>query len=411
MLPRSVAAGVTVLALSRAGWAISATTLVTTLVGVLNVYARRGYLADTPIPVAALLVMLALTALAAFHTSRLTLVLYIVGGSAACYAYLSEMLGQHPAFLDQSDGPFLFNRIAMVLVVVGTASRRPLSAIAWGTAGFLAGVVVTIIASLQQGEPINFGAGPLLSYITYSAAFLGLWLIQRSQRGRVPDFLRLRQQARLQEAERALQQRTSALLHDTVLNDLALVVNGPDEIDERMAARMLGDVATLTRAELLMDVTPEGAVDPSDVSLRNRLTALISDYQWRGLTVDVTGDRGGVAHMAPEVVDAAVGALGACLENILRHSGVANAEVIVSSTDQEVTWTVTDAGVGFDPADVAADRLGVRGSIIQRIEAVGGRAKIWSTPGTGTSVLITVPLLAPISRSDGAIAPGRRDGD
>jgi hypothetical protein len=44
-------------------------------------------------------------------------------------------------------------------------------------------------------------------------------------------------------------------------------------------------------------------------------------------------------------------------------------------------------------AAVPADRLGVRGSIIERMEAVGGSAQIWSTPGGGTSVVLTVPIL------------------
>jgi signal transduction histidine kinase len=35
----------------------------------------------------------------------------------------------------------------------------------------------------------------------------------------------------------------------------------------------------------------------------------------------------------------------------------------------------------------------MRASIVDRMEAVGGSAQIWSTPGSGTSVVLTVPIL------------------
>lgn len=205
----------------------------------------------------------------------------------------------------------------------------------------------------------------------------------------------MRSETRKIEATRTAEQRATAVLHDTVLNDLAFVINAPDVLDDRMRASMRRDVLTLadTRSIPIVDVT--NYIDASDASLRNQLTALVSDYQWRGLSVEVTGDNGGVAHLSPDVLAAVVGALGACLENVLRHSGADSAEVIVAATDHTISWTISDAGVGFDPAAVPDDRLGLRSSIRGRIERVGGSVKIWSKPGSGASVLITVPSLGP----------------
>jgi signal transduction histidine kinase len=56
-----------------------------------------------------------------------------------------------------------------------------------------------------------------------------------------------------------------------------------------------------------------------------------------------------------------------------------------------VTVMVTDRGVGFDPAAVAPDRLGLRTSVVERMAAVGGNAQVWSAPGEGTSVIISAP--------------------
>jgi len=224
--------------------------------------------------------------------------------------------------------------------------------------------------------------------------YLGLSLIQRAQRGRIPDFLLLRAEARKLEAARKIEQRAVAVLHDTVLNDLALVINGPDTLDERTRSRMREDVATLAAADLLTEVDRSTFVDSSDATLRNQLMALVSDFQWRGLSVEVTGDAGEGAHLTAEAVMAAVGALRACLENVLAHSGAESAELIVSATDTSVSWTVSDAGRGFDPGAVAPDRLGLRNSVVGRVQSAGGAVRVWSSPGQGTSVLITLPMTA-----------------
>jgi signal transduction histidine kinase len=161
-----------------------------------------------------------------------------------------------------------------------------------------------------------------------------------------------------------------------------------------MRDRMLQDVATLARTDVLGGIEPGRVIDPSDASLRNQVVMLITDYQWRGLTVDVTGDSGAAIFRAtPETIEATIGALRACLENVVRHSGRDFAEIIVSATDTSITWTVSDDGVGFDVAAVPRDRLGLRSSVRQRVEAAGGAVRIFSAPGAGTSVLITLPLL------------------
>ena len=52
---------------------------------------------------------------------------------------------------------------------------------------------------------------------------------------------------------------------------------------------------------------------------------------------------------------------------------------------------VIDHGVGFDPNAVPSARLGLRNSVVGRIEALGGGVRVWSQPGSGASVLIVMP--------------------
>jgi signal transduction histidine kinase len=53
---------------------------------------------------------------------------------------------------------------------------------------------------------------------------------------------------------------------------------------------------------------------------------------------------------------------------------------------------VVDHGRGFDPSAVGEDRLGIRSSVIARIENCGGSVRLWSAVGAGTSIVMTVPV-------------------
>lgn len=401
MLPRAVAAGVTVAAVARGAWAIAAVCLVIALIGAPELYARGGYTAFPVVSVLAVVAMLAALVALVIRPSLLTIVLYLVVGSAGVYLFLHGVLDGHTSLLPSA--LVLINRPEVALVLVGTAGHRPMPAVFWGIGGFLAGAGVTVLVCAQLAIPIELGNAPALALANYCAAFLGLSLIQRAQRTRVPDYLQLRDQARQIEIARGIENRSVALLHDTVLNDLALIINGPEQLDGRMTARMLADVQTMSDSNILAEVPTAEVLDAGDAALRNLVMAIVSDFQWRGLNVEVTGDTGAEFRMAPEVVAAAAGALRASLENILAHSGAESAEIIVSLSNTAATWTVNDSGKGFDISAIGADRLGLRSSVFGRVESVGGTVKVWSAPGNGTSVLFSLPIMLAPSGSEATL--------
>ena len=79
-----------------------------------------------------------------------------------------------------------------------------------------------------------------------------------------------------------------------------------------------------------------------------------------------------------------------------RHSGVDRAEIVVFGDGTDLTVMVIDDGVGFDQAAVAPDRLGLTNSVEARLGRVDGHVQIWSSPGSGTSIVLRVPF-APAS--------------
>jgi signal transduction histidine kinase len=223
-------------------------------------------------------------------------------------------------------------------------------------------------------------------------AYLTLWCIQVVQRRRVPNIDELEaESARIVRGE-DLAQRTTAAVHDTLLNDLSIIINAPDRINAQVRKRLRQDLETLSGAEWLKASSELTLVDEQDIVLRNEIMRLISDYQWRGLSVHVTGNGDGIYRLEPGTATVLVDALRAALENVARHSQASIAEVELVYAPDAVTVMVTDEGIGFDPAVVPADRLGIRASIEARLASVGGKVQIWSSPGAGTSVVMTAPV-------------------
>ena len=65
--------------------------------------------------------------------------------------------------------------------------------------------------------------------------------------------------------------------------------------------------------------------------------------------------------------------------------------VLARVGENEASVYVRDRGRGFNPADVADDRQGVRESIVGRMERSGGRATVLSAPGEGTEIELVLP--------------------
>jgi signal transduction histidine kinase len=91
------------------------------------------------------------------------------------------------------------------------------------------------------------------------------------------------------------------------------------------------------------------------------------------------------------------------LTNCVKHARATRIDVTVSDTDRELIVTITDDGVGIDPAKRAGG-LGLRG-IEERVRELGGTTRLRSDPGRGTSVTIRLPLPA----HDPAVTPARRE--
>jgi signal transduction histidine kinase len=77
------------------------------------------------------------------------------------------------------------------------------------------------------------------------------------------------------------------------------------------------------------------------------------------------------------------------LQNASRHSGAQATEVAIISRGNHLQIMVRDNGSGFDPAHTRG--LGLLG-MQERVSRFGGKLRIASAPGTGTTLTIDLPI-------------------
>lgn len=391
VLPRELAARVISSGMARAVWAVNIANLVLAIPLLLEFSYRDRLGAHLAAPLAILVALAALATMGLVILRPWVVAVFLTLGALGAIGYEVLLIAADPGVTSQA--LFLVNRPAVSLVLVGVAATEALVGTVYTVLGFLTSMFTSAIVALITSSPFRMGWGPLLALLVYVTAFVVLAAIQAGRRRRIPNLEALELETRRLELEENLQARVAAAIHDTLLNDISFVMNSPDTLDERMINRLRADLATLSDPRWLREDSPTTDVLEQDVGLRNEIMKLISDVQWRGLSVTVTGMGAGIYRLAPDAPAALLGAIRACLENALHHSGANAAEVNLVYESDSVTVMVTDQGQGFDPAAIGEDRLGLRQSVVDRIESVGGDVRIWSSPGEGTSIVMRLPVI------------------
>lgn len=239
----------------------------------------------------------------------------------------------------------------------------------------VAGAFLVLVAMLVIAGGLT-GAGELLVGLVVAAMLLAgfalviaPWLIKLYRTSQVE---RARAAA---EAERA---DIAAHLHDSVLQTLAMVQKqkaDPAAVERlaRSQERQLRTWLYRQKAEALG-------------TLRDQVLAVAAELEeMHSVPVDVVavGDSRR-SHHEPLVAAAREAIL-----NALKHAGPAS--VYIESTDDEDAVFIRDRGEGFDVDGIGEDRLGVRESIIGRMNRVGGSARIRSAE-RGTEVQLFLPV-------------------
>ncbi|MDQ2662238.1 MAG: histidine kinase [Actinomycetota bacterium] len=325
------------------------------------------------------------------HTARGAMVpaLAIVAGSILLILVLGAGSVSNPATITAMavTGGGTSASVAITLVV---RPRGPLL-----VTGLVAAMLVAVWVASAWGHDVR--AVAVATVAGWAACIaLSTWMNRAIAHAveRIDEVGRAHEAERLASELEAQQRQDARVLHDTVLATLSLLAHSGVGVGPSALRQQAGDDARLLRQLRLgapLDsgstaiFSPESDHDVLSTtfeSVRQRFARMGLDVNWHGA---------GQLVLPRETLDALLGALGECLENVRRHSGVNEADVTVTDDDRTVRAMVTDSGSGFEPEAVDGGRLGYAESVVGRLNTVGGRARIFSSPGSGTTVMLEVP--------------------
>ncbi len=266
--------------------------------------------------------------------------------------------------------------------------------------GFLGSVGLVFLVS-GTGQLVSYPIGAVtFGWILFALA--GQWIsasVPRAAR-RIHSIGRAHRAERQASEIEAHRRQSARLLHDTVLATLTLMAHSGVGVTAGALRAQAEDDANLLR-QLRLGVNPAGQeaentdsgsiqLPPNDDAILG--TTLESVKQRFGrIGLEVSWHGTGQVLLPGEVLDAFLLALAECLENVRRHAGVTEAHVTITDDATTVRAMVTDSGIGFDVKDIDSARLGLKDSVIARLGEVGGTARLFSSPGSGTTVVLEVP--------------------
>ena len=189
------------------------------------------------------------------------------------------------------------------------------------------------------------------------------------------------ERARIDAIERE-RSRVDALVHDSVLTTLLVSARAQNKA-EQDAALELAQTA-ISRLKSAAEENSVGLI--SVISFSQALTQAV-ERQEPGIDVSFSGASGKTLPI--EAASALTDATTQAVANSLQHAGRSATRLIrIKATKKELKIVVSDDGVGFRVSRIAKNRLGLRLSIIQRVENIGGRVFINTQPGAGSTIIL-----------------------
>ncbi len=291
-------------------------------------------------------------------------VLLGIGGLAFLWRQADE--AQRDRWTDTS------SRVNPFQALVGSGGPASLARITAGVGLIAAGLVVFAVNSgdLQVARDVLIAS--VLGVVGLGLT-VGPWVF------RLASDLTEERAERVRSQERA---DMAAHLHDSVLQTLALIQKNAGD------AAVVSKLARAQERDLRSWLFDEPA--PAGGSLASALKALAAETDdVHGIAVDVVtvGDTPLTEQLQPLVLAARE-----ALTNAARHAGTARIDVYAEVTDEQADVFVRDRGKGFETDSIAADRQGVRRSIIDRMTRHGGTAEVRSELGEGTEVRLGMPI-------------------
>jgi signal transduction histidine kinase/ligand-binding sensor domain-containing protein len=258
----------------------------------------------------------------------------------------------------------------------------------------------------ERGDSLEFSIEPawwqtnLFRVACVAALALLIFAAYRGRMARLRRQLDVSLEARVNE-----RLRISRDLHDTLLQSFhglllrfqtALEVWPSPESREILEKTIDQAAGALTEGRNAVQGLRSSATESNDLAeaLRALAETLATERDGGELPALSVEVRGTPRPLHPIVRDEVFRIAAEAMRNAFRHSAARNVEVETRYDERQLCLRVRDDGNGMDPAVAATGgREGHFGLSVMRERAnvIGGQVTVWSAPGAGTEVELTVP--------------------
>ena len=203
--------------------------------------------------------------------------------------------------------------------------------------------------------------------------------------------------ARVVQAQELERKRLARELHDETGQALTSILLGLKPLEQsastdedRAAVASLRELVVSTLQDvrrLAVELRPTALDDFGLATAVERLAGTFREHT--GMRVDFEAQLG-ENRLPTEVETTLYRIVQEALANIVKHAEASHVSILLTRSERTVAAVVEDDGRGFDGDAVRDDVLGIVG-MRERVGLVGGRLRVESTVGSGTTVAAEVP--------------------
>ena len=309
---------------------------------------------------------------------------YLIHGAAYAFVFLTWWRQSGSEFpIDDSITPWLWGAAGTASIAVGMFIPK-----IWAI-GYMASVPIgwcVLHASTHGGEE---DLSSLISDALYVSFFPStlvalVWMLRQAAiRADFSSDVALA--AELEQVTRETQireqVRIDSLLYTSVFDALKAAAKAKSSADYAKVVEM--SKASLSKIAVAQS---SGIEELSTMALFETLERLVSRID-PDCTMSIRGSS--LTFIPKDVAAALSDAAVQALNNSIQHAGAkAKRSIHLKSGKRGVKLVISDDGLGFRPSRVPDQSLGFRFVIIKRVEAIGGKVRIDSSPSNGTQIVL-----------------------
>lgn len=283
----------------------------------------------------------------------------------------------------------------------------------WGSAAILASTVVAICAlGLHSGWSVGGVVGPLVGAGVALLIGLGYQALAREAEQRealVAELIATQSRLAVTEHESGVLAERSRLareIHDTLaqgLSSIQMLLHAAERADPGRPGiehiRLARETAAANLAEarrFIRELTPPQLDDQTLGGALRRLART----QWASQGLDVRVRVSDTMTLPMNLQTALLRIAQGAIANVIQHARATTATITLAIEGDQLRFSITDDGVGFDPLLGAkgtaekSDSFGLQATS-ERVQQLGGVLTVDSSPGRGTTLAVDLRLTEP----------------